>query len=113
MHAKESRPNLIFQDSPACPNLNDPGHSTACSDCVLIALVPAHKLKEKVPCRHIPLNDVGETVETLYRWGTLDDAKLVLGNWLLRTINKIKRKALRFLPDRAHSGSSYHIPDVT
>src|SRR5437764_233429 len=80
MHVTESRPNLIFQDSPTCPNRNDPNHSTACSDCVLMPLVPAHKLNEKIPCRHIPLNDVGETVKTLYRWGTLEDAKLVLGN---------------------------------
>jgi hypothetical protein len=113
LDAAETRPTLIFQDSPSCPNRNDPKHSIPCSECVLMPLVPAHRHNEKVPCRYIPLNDVGETVDTLYRWGTLEDAKLVLGNWLMRMITKMKQKRLRFRPDRMHAGPGFHIPDGT
>ncbi len=103
---------LIFEDSPTCPNVNDQKHPVACTDCVLSRFVPVRHLSAKVACRHIPLNDVGETVDTLYRWGTLEDAKLVLRNWLTKTIKNLKKKHARFRPDRA-AGPSYHLPDAT
>ena len=101
---------LIFEDSPTCPNENDPTHPVACSDCVLTRFVPVERVGEKVPCRQIPLNDAGETVDTLYRWGTLEDAKLVLRNWLTNAIRKLKENRARHAPDRA-AGPSYHVPD--
>jgi hypothetical protein len=103
-------PSLIFQDSPSCPNWGCVHHPTPCSECALIQLVPAEKRGVPVPCRHIPLNDIGETIETLYRWGTLEEAKQIRRDWLKRTIGD-----LRFM--RSHSrrstGIKVHPPDAT
>ena len=103
---------LIFEESPTCPNANNSTQSVACNDCVLTRFVPVHRLGEKVPCRHIPLNDAGETVDTLYRWGTLSDAKLVLRKWLTKSIRKLKENRARHAPDRA-AGPSFHVPEGT
>ena len=103
---------LIFEDSPTCPNANHATPSVACSDCVLTRFVPVRRLSEKVPCRHIPLNDVGETVDTLYRWGTLADAKLVLRNWLTNAVRKLRENRARHAPDRA-AEPPYQVPDGT
>ena len=99
---------LIFEDSPTCPNVKDKQHSVNCSDCVLARFVPLNHLSDEVPCRHIALNDAGETVNTLYKWGTLADAKLVLHDWLVRTIERLKAKRARLQADRA-----FRVPDAT
>ncbi len=83
---------MIFEDSPSCPNMNDVTQSRSCSECELIQLVPIRHRVTAVPCRHIPFNSVGETLETLYRWGTLDDLKLVFRHWLIRTITELQAK---------------------
>ena len=51
----------IFEDSPTCPK-------DACSvcphiDCALLDFVPEQRRREKIPCRHIPLNARGECLE--------------------------------------------------
>src|SRR4051812_37732221 len=56
-------PSLIFQDSPACPNVGSDVKNVQCAECALIHFVPTGKKNEAVPCRHIPLNDIGETVD--------------------------------------------------
>jgi hypothetical protein len=78
---------------------------------VLTALVPASGLKERVPCRHIPLNNAGETVETLYRWRTLAETKKILEDWLSRTIVKVAHQ--HYLRERRHKGpgEKYHVPE--
>ncbi len=77
---------LIFEESPTCPNFNDTTHSMACRDCSLMQLVPLRHQGKEVPCRYIPLNEVGETLDTLYRWGTMDDLNLIFRRWLVHTI---------------------------
>lgn len=83
---------LVFEESPTCPNFNDVTHATACRDCCLMRLVPLRHQNREVPCRHIPLNEVGETLDTLYRWGAMDDLNLVFRRWLVQTIEKLERK---------------------
>jgi hypothetical protein len=62
------RAPLVFEDSPTCPK----ERCSACPDtrCVLMNFVPTKCRYETVPCRHIPLNEMGETVDSLYRTGT-------------------------------------------
>jgi hypothetical protein len=78
---------LFFEDSPSCPKKK----YLACNpegDCVLMNLVPVEHRHETIPCRHIPLNENGETVESLYRSGTNKEIEAALRNWLVREIKK-------------------------
>jgi len=86
---------LVFEESPTCPNFNDTTHTTACRECVLMQLVPLRHQGKEVPCRHIPLNEVGETLDTLYRWGTMADLNLIFRRWLVHTIAQLERKEAR------------------
>jgi len=51
-----------------------------------------------VPCRFIPLNDKGQTIDSLYRTGTQEEIEEALRNWLRREISRIE--AERTLPER-------------
>lgn len=84
------RPRLIFEDSPSCINYNDPDHSKPCSECPLMMLVPAESRKERYPCRHIPLNDQGETVDSLYRSATQEELETTVIHWLREEIRKLE-----------------------
>jgi hypothetical protein len=94
---------LVFEESPACPNLNDSSHSTACRDCALIKLVPLRSQSAAVPCRHIPLDNLGQTLESLYRTGSTQELTRVYRVWLVRMIEQLERKQtrLRWLHDKA------------
>jgi hypothetical protein len=76
------RPLFVFEDSPTCLHGSlDPG-LRPCPDCVLFRLVPAESRGEPVPCRRIPLNPAGETIDDLYRCGTTDELESALAGWL-------------------------------
>jgi hypothetical protein len=59
------RPSFIFEDSPACVNFGCKENPRPCDDCVLIQLVPPERRSEKFPCRHIPFDASGETLDSL------------------------------------------------
>src|SRR5215470_1627623 len=67
------RPHFMFQDSPTCLNFDPTQPRKPCSDCVLMQLVPENAQSRKVPCRYIPLNENGETVDAFYRTGTQEE----------------------------------------
>ena len=79
------RPLFVFEDSPTClrcgPN---------CNDCVLLRFVPEECQSEPVPCRHIPLNESNETVDSFYRTGTQQELEEALRNWLTSTIARLE-----------------------
>jgi hypothetical protein len=84
------RSPLIFEDSPTCPKpernvCQHPG-------CVLMNFVPQECREEAVPCRHIPLNESGETVDSLYRTGTIQEIEQALESWLLKTIGSVEEQ---------------------
>jgi|SRR5690349_20214643 len=81
------RPLYIFEDSPTCLNYHSQDHKP-CSECVLMQLVPPEKRKEKIPCRFIPLNERGDTIESLYRLGTQEELESALRIWLRDAIEK-------------------------
>ena len=84
------RPQFIFQDSPTCLNLDSTRPRRPCSECAIVQLVPQAKRREKIPCRHIVLNDGGETIDSFYRAGTAEELEVALINWLKATIQKLE-----------------------
>ena len=89
------RPKFIFQDSPSCLNHELRDNHVPCSSCVLISLVPAEHRRERIPCRHIPLNEDGETVDYLYRTGNQDELENALAGWLRKTIEEMEQQNIR------------------
>ncbi|HTZ75890.1 MAG TPA: hypothetical protein VMB47_18380 [Candidatus Aquilonibacter sp.] len=83
-------PPLIFEDSPACPKYRDPGNLEVCLECPLRALVREDLREEKIPCRHIPLNERGETLDSLYRSSTQAEIETILANWLKAKIYELE-----------------------
>jgi hypothetical protein len=63
------RPQFIFEDSLTCMNHDRRVSQLPCSECILMNLVPADCRNVKIPCRHIPLNAEGFTIDTYYRLG--------------------------------------------
>lgn len=82
------RSRRIFEDSPTCPK--EPWCACPHGDCVLLDFVPEQRRHETIPCRHIPLNENGETLETLYSTGTNEEIQKILRKWLLKTIAELE-----------------------
>lgn len=86
------RPQLIFEDSPTCMNFNLPEGPGLCKDCVLIQMVPPEFRSEQIPCRHIPFDSSGETLDSLYRYGDQVEIEEVVGGWLRATIKRLEEE---------------------
>jgi hypothetical protein len=86
------RARMVFEDSPCCLNYNNRGERVPCRECALMSLVPKDRQTEKAPCRFIPLNADGETVDSLYRCGTQEELETALTLWLRRTIKTLERE---------------------
>jgi hypothetical protein len=83
------RPTLIFEDSPSCLNFDDASRPHACAECWLSEFVPEKLKDHDRPCRLIPLDADGKTVEYLYHYGTQVELEQVLGQWLRHQIKKV------------------------
>ena len=86
------RPHFMFQDSPTCLNFDPFQPPKPCSDCVLTQLVPENARLHKVPCRYIPLNAKGETVDSFYRTGTQEELEAAVLQWIKATIERLEGK---------------------
>src|ERR1700758_2167376 len=86
------RPQLIFEDSPTCMNFNSAENPEPCTDCVLIQLVPPEFRSEEIPCRHIPFDSSGETLDSLYRYGDQVEIEEVVTGWLRATIKRVEEE---------------------
>ena len=86
------RPQLVFQDSPTCLNFDPIQQPRPCSECTLTQLVPGEMQRKKFPCRYIPLNERGETIDSFYRFGTQEELELELGRWLKATIEGLEKQ---------------------
>lgn len=80
------RPQFIFEDSPTCINYQRSRNLRPCSECLLMRFVPPDCHAETIPCRHIPLNAEGFTIDTYYRLGTHEEVETALASWLRKTI---------------------------
>jgi hypothetical protein len=95
------RPQYIFEDSLTCMNYDSKDNPGPCSDCVLMHLVPPGRRFEKIPCRHIPFNTSGETLDSLYRYGNQQETEETVGAWLRATIQRLEEE--RAAARQAHS----------
>ena len=93
------RPQFIFQDSPTCLNFELSQQPKPCSECTLTQLVPENLRDKKVPCRYIPLNERGETIDSFYRSGTRSELEDAFGRWLRATIHKLEERNQRGRPE--------------
>jgi hypothetical protein len=84
------RPQFIFQDSPTCLNVDPIAKTRDCKECALIELVPLDLHGKKVPCRYVRLNEAGETIDSLYRYGNQDELEIALVKWLQNTIRGLQ-----------------------
>ncbi|MGC2193560.1 MAG: hypothetical protein WA628_02720 [Terriglobales bacterium] len=85
----------IFQDSPSCLNFNDPARPHACNECLLSDLVPAEARQEDIPCHFIPLNNLGETLDSLERHAHQLEMEEALKTWLRSTIARLESERLQ------------------
>ena len=85
-------PTSIFQDSPSCINFNSSGEPHPCDECLLNDFVPADAQTERVPCHHIPLNQLGQTVDGMERQNTQADLEDAVKDWLRETITRLERE---------------------
>lgn len=98
------RPQFIFEDSPTCMNYDCKESPETCSHCVLMQLVPPDLRSEKIPCRHIPLNAAGETLDSVYRYDDQHEVEETVGNWLRTTIAKLEEtRSLAHLDPSKHA----------
>jgi hypothetical protein len=86
------RPLFIFQDSPTCPNFDPAQPPMPCADCVLMQLIPENLQNTKIPCRSIPLNSLGETIDSFYRTGTPNELENAMARWLKMTIVRLEQE---------------------
>ena len=102
------RPQFIFEDSPTCMNYRRNEKPRPCGECILMQLVPSDCRTERIPCRHIPLNVEGFTVDTYYRLGTQEEVETAVAAWLRETISKLeseRRSSISAAAARASSGT--------
>lgn len=86
------RPQFIFEDSPTCLNFRNLGKRLPCRECALMEFVPNGCKQERFPCRHIPLDHSGQTLDSLYRTATEEEAYAMAADWLKKTIAELERK---------------------
>ena len=88
----EERP--IFDRSLVCINHWEvSGHEADCHDnCILLDAVPEAHRQERLPCHHIPLNDAGETVQSIESAEGRERAQEEVKRWLRTTIERLKRE---------------------
>ncbi len=86
------KPTSVFQDSITCMNFGDPKRTVPCHECLMIDFVPSEAQNETVPCHHIPLNSLGQTVETLDRGYNQEKLQEAVIAWLRSTIERLERE---------------------
>jgi hypothetical protein len=86
------RQPLIFEDSPSCMNYDSKDHPEPCSSCALFQLIPPQFRGKQVPCRYIPFNAEGDTLDSLSRYSHQFEIEEVFGVWLRKTIEAIENE---------------------
>lgn len=84
------RAPLIFEDSPTCMNYDSKEDPAPCSECLLMQFVPPERRKELIPCRHIPLDSAGQTLDNLYRYSDQTEIEEAMKQWLRATIHRLE-----------------------
>lgn len=85
-------PKLAFQDSPICINYGYPYRAHPCNECHLLDFVSPEHQSESIPCHFIPLNEIGETVDSLEADGNEEGLEQALKHWLRASIDGIEEE---------------------
>jgi hypothetical protein len=85
-------PRFIFEDSPTCLNFGHRNHPLPCSGCVLMDFVSPEHRSQQFPCRHIPLDASGQTLDSLYRSCDQGEVEQAVCSWLEATIQRLERE---------------------
>jgi len=84
------RPSFYLEDSPSCfHRWRASAGERDCSDCILSGLVPKEYRNSSSPCRYIPLNAAGETIDSFYKSGTQQELEAALNKWLREKIGEL------------------------
>lgn len=83
-----------FRDSLSCVNYALPEKAHPCAECHLIDFVPADKRSEELPCHAIPLNEAGETVESLEVENNQGRLEQALKEWMRAKIKELETARL-------------------
>ncbi len=86
------KPTSIFQDSISCLNFGDPQRTHPCSECLLMDFVPPEERGTEVPCHHIPLNQTGETVDSVNRYDNQQELEEKVREWLKAMIARLEER---------------------
>lgn len=89
------QPRSAFQDSLTCINFADPAHTHPCSECHLLDFVSSEHQVEEIPCHLIPLNEAGETIETLESEDNQAKLERNVKDWLRNRIRQIEEERSR------------------
>ncbi len=84
------KPQSAFQDSLTCINYGYPYRAHPCNECHLLEFVDPENYSKTVPCHHIPLNDAGETVDSLEAEDNAAKLEQRLREWLRARIKEIE-----------------------
>lgn len=79
-----------FRDSVSCPNLGVEEKVVPCAHCWLMEFVPPKFQNTTDPCRYIPLNDRGDTIDSLEASGQGEKVEAALLGWIRNTIAKLE-----------------------
>lgn len=82
----------LFRDSITCLNLGETVKKHPCNECLLWEWVPEKDREEDIPCHYIPLNERGETIESLEERGDREEAEKALLGWLDSTIKRLEEQ---------------------
>ena len=83
----------IFRDSITCLNVGLEEKEHACSSCFLSEFAPAEVRNSSGDiCHQIPLNEKGDTVESLKTEGDPDKLQAAVLGWLKKTVAKLEQE---------------------
>jgi hypothetical protein len=90
------RPQFIFEDSPTCLNRILTRPRKPCSECALAGFILQGFATRRSPCRYIPLNESGDTIDSFYRTGAREELESAVEEWLKATIRRVEREEAEY-----------------
>jgi len=57
-----------------------------------VEFVPEGLGKKRIPCRYIPLDEHGQTIDLFYRTGTQKELEAAVMKWLKETIERLEQE---------------------
>ena len=86
------QPKSAFQDSLTCINYGYPYRAHPCNECHLLDFVPPEGQSADIPCHHIPLNQLGLTIEDLEAEDNQPKLEGAVRQWLKTRIAEIEKE---------------------